>query len=71
MYDRVLRPQWYLRNIPGPPRDSLIVGNMRAIRESEPGAAYRQWHKSYGHTIRFDGFFSVCRPLFSVVKGGG
>src|ERR1700733_12176860 len=59
-YEYILRPRWYLRSIPSPPRVSFIEGNTRAVLESDPGAVHRQWHKAYGHTFRYDGLLSVC-----------
>ena len=61
IYNHILRPQWYLRNIYGPPGGTLLEGSKPNFNDSEPGAYHRQWHQAYGHTFRFNSFFSVWR----------
>ena len=66
---KVLRLQYRYRtsplnDLPGPPSDSLILGNLGQIRDADPGAMHVEWTEKYGSCMQYKGFFGVSRsPL--------
>jgi len=50
-----------LRNLPGPPSQSLLHGNTKEIFEKGYTVAWDEWMSTYGKTFRFSGIFDV-RP---------
>ncbi|KAJ3556986.1 hypothetical protein NM688_g1720 [Phlebia brevispora] len=60
IYKRLTTP---LRRLPGPPRDSLIFGNFRAIVKAENSVLQEKWIAEYGDTIAYPGLFGIWRLL--------
>ena len=44
-----------LRRWVGPKADSAIMGNLRRIFASEPGAIHLKWSREYGGAVRYFG----------------
>lgn len=62
IYERVLRPHWYLKDIPGPSGARPIAGHMRLVLKGAPGEYHKAWHEKYGSVINYDGFLNVRFP---------
>lgn len=59
-----------LRNLRGPPPDSLFYGNFKAIATAENSVLQEEWEEKYGSTIAYRGLFGVRVPpdvLFAFV----
>ncbi|CAE7228755.1 unnamed protein product [Rhizoctonia solani] len=54
-----------LRELPGPPNESFIFGNLKRIFASPNSIIHESWLEEYGSTIRYRGFLSSYR-LFTV-----
>ena len=50
-----------LRKLPGPPSDSLLYGNFKAIFNTENSVLQEKWLEQYGDTIAYPAMFHV-RP---------
>lgn len=48
-----------LLQLPGPPTDSLIFGNFRAIVKVENSVLQEKWLAEYGDVIGYAGMFGV------------
>ncbi|ORX39248.1 cytochrome P450 [Kockovaella imperatae] len=55
--------EWTLsfRNVPGPPSDNWLFGNLRAIIKAGPMELHREWAKEYGPTYRYRIIFAQHR----------
>lgn len=53
-----------LRNAPGPPLGSPLLGQFPKILHGEAGIPQREWAKSHGPSIRVVGPFGVERMMF-------
>lgn len=56
--------KWYRSSvsaIPGPPCRSWLYGNLRELREEEPGVVLQRWAERYGHVFKFTGTMTVRR----------
>ncbi|CAE6464609.1 unnamed protein product [Rhizoctonia solani] len=54
-----------LRQLPGPPNESLIFGNLKRIFAAPNSVIHEAWLKEYGSTLTYRGFLSSYR-LFTV-----
>ena len=52
-----------LRNVPGPPRQSWLLGNILLSRKLTPAVARRMWMKEYGPIFTTWSYFGVRVPL--------
>ncbi|KLO13377.1 cytochrome P450 [Schizopora paradoxa] len=50
-----------LRDIPGPKRTSLLLGNLEEIRRSESSVLHEEWVKKYGKVVVYKGFMNMDR----------
>ncbi|ESK85957.1 cytochrome p450 [Moniliophthora roreri MCA 2997] len=50
-----------LKDLPGPPSDSMIWGNLQQIFKAENSVLHEQWVEEYGPTIRYRAFFGFNR----------
>ncbi|GAA6004161.1 cytochrome P450 [Rhodotorula paludigena] len=58
----LVRPHFSsLRDVPGPPRDHLLWGNVARILQEEPAVAHKEWQEKYGSVARYHGFFGAQR----------
>lgn len=57
IYPAFLSP---LSILPGPPRDSLLLGNLPSTVKNDASSAHRQWVEKYGGALRFFNPFGVC-----------
>ncbi|GAA97744.1 uncharacterized protein L969DRAFT_97442 [Mixia osmundae IAM 14324] len=57
-----------IRHLPGPPRKSIILGNLPEIVAAEPGILQKEWLDKYGGYARYHFMFGVSRLLLSDVK---
>ena len=48
-----------LRQLPGPPSQSWLYGNLKYILESGQSAAWDEWMATYGKTFRYPSTFNV------------
>ena len=48
-----------LHDLPGPPSDSVLLGNLRAMMREEHAEVHEQWVQEYGHTIGIPALFGV------------
>jgi hypothetical protein len=48
-------------NLPGPPTESFIWGNLREVFESMPSLAQRRWMNEHGDTVRYSMLLSKPR----------
>ena len=56
-----------LRNLPGPPNDSWLKGNGKAIQEEDNSVPQERWAAEAGsHTITYKGVLSVSCELLCV-----
>lgn len=54
----LVRPSFsYLRDVPGPDRDSVLWGSLPKILEAEPGRPGVEWMEEFGEVVRYTGFF--------------
>lgn len=54
----LVRPSFsYLRDVPGPERDSVLWGSLPKILEAEPGRPGVEWMEEFGEVVRYTGFF--------------
>ena len=50
-----------LKNLPGPPSESWLYGNLNAIHEEDNSVPQERWARECNsHTIMYRGFFNVC-----------
>ncbi|EEB94311.1 hypothetical protein MPER_06891 [Moniliophthora perniciosa FA553] len=49
------------KDLPGPPNDSIIWGNVKQIHKEELSVLHEKWVEEYGPTIRFKVFFGANR----------
>ncbi|EJD52005.1 cytochrome P450 [Auricularia subglabra TFB-10046 SS5] len=50
-----------LRDLPGPPNESILWGNLRKIFKAENSVIHEQWSKEYGNTLRYHAFLGALR----------
>lgn len=56
----ILRPYFSpLYDLPGPPRTSIIFGNLKRIFTEEPGKVHDEWAEKYGGVVRYGGAYGV------------
>lgn len=55
-----------LRLLPGPPSESLLFGNFKAILEAENSVLQEKWLEEYGDTIAYPGFLGVSPSIYHV-----
>lgn len=48
-----------LKDVPGPGRPSVWLGNLERIIEEEPGIAHVEWSETYGGAVRYFGSLGV------------
>ncbi|GAA5932238.1 cytochrome P450 [Sporobolomyces koalae] len=61
-YSIFISPRWSsLRDVPGPPRKSLLWGNMETIFQDEPGRSHIQWNEQFGGAARYHGMLGAQR----------
>ncbi|ESK86852.1 cytochrome p450 [Moniliophthora roreri MCA 2997] len=46
-----------LKDLPGPPSDSIVWGNLKQIFKAENSVLHEKWVEEYGPTIRYKAFF--------------
>lgn len=51
LYQGLIRPRWYARNIPGPKRDGFLGGHVASVLKNIP----MPWHEEFGSIIKIDG----------------
>jgi hypothetical protein len=56
LYSQFFSP---LRHIPGPPKESIVYGNMPSIVREPPGFLHTQWSEKYGGVTKYTGVFGV------------
>ncbi|KEP48914.1 cytochrome P450 family protein [Rhizoctonia solani 123E] len=54
-----------LRELPGPPNESFIFGNLKRVFAAPNSVVHESWLEKYGSTVRYRGFLSSYR-LFTV-----
>jgi len=54
-----------IANIPGPPTDNLITGNLQAIFKAEPGILHNKWIEEHGPVLQYRGFLGDNRLYVS------
>ncbi|TFK46540.1 cytochrome P450 [Heliocybe sulcata] len=51
---RLIRPAFSpLRNLPGPPNPSLLLGHAKQLMKGDSGEQVGQWAEQYGHVFKF------------------
>jgi hypothetical protein len=50
-----------LRDVPGPKRDGVFLGNFRALTDADPRTMYEKWVEEHGHVLVFKAILNVCR----------
>ncbi|KAF8309460.1 cytochrome P450 [Clavulina sp. PMI_390] len=61
LFDCTIRASWHLRNVPGPPHQTYMLGNFGMLTSRPPGLGYKDWHDKYGKVVLWRGFFSLPR----------
>jgi hypothetical protein len=57
-----------VRHIPGPPKSSWFMGNLRDIRaDAEDGVLLEKWVETYGHVFTFSAVLNVSPPYSSLL----
>ncbi|KAM0747058.1 putative cytochrome P450, partial [Meredithblackwellia eburnea MCA 4105] len=56
-----------LYDVPGPPNESILFGNLKKIFKAEPGAAHKEWSRKYGEggVVRYQAMFGEHRLFFT------
>lgn len=49
-----------MRILPGPKRESLMLGSFVSAHEADGHRLLESWHEKYGRTIRYYSVFGVC-----------
>ncbi|BGP08742.1 hypothetical protein JCM10049v2_004592 [Rhodotorula toruloides] len=52
-----------LHDLPGPPPESLLYGNVKRILQDPPGVPHIEWNDKYGGVVQYRGFFGETRLL--------
>mgnify|MGYP001560170174 FL=1 len=56
----ILRPYFSpLYDLPGPPRASIVLGNLKRVFSEEPGKVHDEWAETYGGVVRYGGAYGV------------
>lgn len=55
----VVRRSRHLKDLPGPPSESFIMGNIADIKAAPVGTRYNVWQRRYGRAYKINGALSV------------
>ena len=61
-YTQIRWHQW-LRDVPGPARETWLMGNLRTFMYRDIGAVCRAWTQTFGGAVRFWGTFGEPRLM--------